>query len=180
MAETRVLVGVFGAAQGVKGEVRVKSFTGEPRDIAGYGPLTTADGGRSFALLSLRPLKGDMLVARVAGVESRDAAAALTNTQLFIARDRLPPPGPDEFYHVDLIGLRAETEGGAHLGRVRAIENHGAGDIVEIGPDGPGDTLLVPFTLDFVPVVDFAAGRIVVAQGALLPEEEGDAAVDGP
>ena len=178
MDVTRVLVGVFGAPQGVKGEVRIKSYTGEPRDIGAYGPLTTADGVRSFAILSLRPLKDDMLVARIAGVDDRDAAARLTNTELFIPRDRLPPPAPDEFYHVDLIGLAAEDEDGAALGRVRAIVNHGAGDILEIAPGGPGDALLVPFTLDFVPVVDFEAGRLVVARGALLPEDEGDAAVD--
>lgn len=179
MGETRVLVGVFGAPQGVKGEVRIKSYTGEPRDIGAYGPLTTEDGRRSFALLSLRPLKGDMLVARVEGVGDRDAAARLTNTELFVPRDRLPPPAPDEFYQVDLIGLAAEDEDGAVLGRVRDVANHGAGDILEIVPEGPGDTLLVPFTLAFVPVVDFEAGRVVVARGALLPEEEGDAAMDG-
>ena len=168
MDAARVLVGVFGAAQGVRGEVRIKSFTGAPHDVAAYGPLTTADGRRTFTLVSVRPLKGDMLVVRVAGVEDRDAAAALTNTELFVARDRLPPPEPDEVYHVDLVGLRAETEDGEALGRVCGIDNHGAGDIVEIAPGGSGDTLLVPFTRDFVPVVDFAAGRIVVARGALL------------
>ncbi|WP_237476808.1 ribosome maturation factor RimM [Lichenibacterium dinghuense] len=178
MGETRVLVGVFGAPQGVRGEVRIKSYTGEPRDVGAYGPLTTADGRGSFKLLSLRPLRDDMLVARVEGIEDRDAAARLTNTDLYIPRDRLPPPEPDEFYHVDLVGLRAEGEDGAALGRVRGIENHGAGDIVEIAPDRPGETLLVPFTLAFVPVIDFEGGRIVVAAGALLPEEEGDATVD--
>lgn len=178
MSETRVLVGVFGAPQGVRGEVRVKSYTGEPRDIGTYGPWTTADGSRSFKVLSLRPLKEDMLVARIEGVDDRDAAARLTHTELFIPRHRLPPPEPDEFYHVDLIGLGAEDEDGRALGRVRGIENHGAGDIMEIAPDGPGETLLVPFTLDFVPTVDFEARRVVVARGALLPEEEGDARLD--
>lgn len=177
-AGARVLVGVFGAPQGVKGEVRIKSYTGEPRDIGGYGPLTDAEGRRSFALLSLRPLRDDMLVARVEGIADRDAAARLTNTELFIPRDRLPPPEPDEFYHVDLVGLRAEGEDGAALGRVRGIVNHGAGDIMEVAPDGPGETLLVPFTLAFVPVIDFDGARVVVASGALSPEEEGDARLD--
>ena len=179
MGGTRVLVGVFGAPQGIRGEVRIKSYTGEPRDIGAYGPLFTGDGRRSFTVLSLRPLKDDMLVARVEGVEDRDAAARLTNTELFIPRDRLPPPGPDEFYHIDLVGLGAEDEDGAALGRVRGVVNHGAGDILEIVPDRPGDTLLVPFTLAFVPVIDFEGGRVVVARGALLPEEEGDARIDG-
>ena len=178
MGETRVLVGVFGAPQGLKGELRIKSYTGEPRDVGAYGPLTAGDGRRAFTLLSLRPLKDDMLVARVEGVEDRDAAARLTNTELFVPRDRLPPPEPDEFYHVDLVGLRAEDEDGAALGRVRGIENHGAGDILEVVPDRPGETLLVPFTLAFVPTIDFESGRLVVARGALLPEEEGDARID--
>ena len=179
MTERRVLVGVVGAPQGVRGEVRVKSFTGEPSDIGRYGPLADEAGRRSFAIRSLRVLKGDMLVARLEGVDDRDAAAALTNTKLFIPRERLPPPEPDEFYHVDLIGLSAEDEDGAVLGRVRGLDNHGAGDILEIVPAAGGETLLVPFTLAFVPVVDFAAGRLVVARGALLPEEEGDATVEG-
>ena len=178
MSGGRVLVGVFGAPQGLRGEVRVKSFTGEPRDIGSYGPLTTEDGRRSFAILALRPLRDDMLIARVDGVADRDAAARLTNTELYISRDRLPPPEPDEFYHVDLVGLRAEGEDGTPLGRVRGIDNHGAGDVMEIAPDGPGETLLVPFTLDFVPTIDFEGGRVVVAAGALLREDEGDARLD--
>ena len=178
MGDTRVLVGVVGAPQGVKGEVRIKSFTGEPRDIGAYGPLSAGDGGRAITFLSLRPLKGDMLVARIAGVDDRDAAAALTHAELFVPRDRLPPPAPDEFYHVDLIGLAAEDEAGTLLGRVRGIENHGAGDIVEIVPAAGGETLLVPFTLAFVPTIDFGAGRIVVAGGALIPEAEGDATIE--
>ena len=178
MAERLVLVGVVGAPQGVRGEVRLKSYTGEPRAIGGYGPLRDESGGRAFTIRSLRPLKGDMLVARIEGVENREAAAALTNTRLFVPRDRLPPPAPDEFYHIDLIGLAAEDEAGAPLGRVRGLDNHGAGDILEIAPPAGGETLLVPFTLAFVPVVDFAAGRLVVARGALLAEEEGDATLD--
>ena len=178
MAERMVLVGVVGAPQGVRGEVRLKSYTGEPGDIGTYGPLSDEDGRRSFAIQSLRVLKGDMLVVRIAGIDDRDAAAALTNTRLFIPRERLPPPAPDEFYHIDLIGLSAEAEDGIVLGRVRGLHNHGAGDILEIVPVAGGETLLVPFTLAFVPVVDFAAGRLVVARGALLPEEEGDATVE--
>ena len=180
MGEARVLVGVFGAAQGIRGEVRIKSYTGDPRAIGAYGPLSTGDGRRSFIVLSLRPLKDDMLVARIEGVDDRDAAERLTNTELFIPRSRLPPPEPDEFYHVDLVGLRAEDEDGAALGRVRGIENHGAGDIMEIVPDHPGDTLLVPFTLPFVPVVDFENGRVVVARGAVLPDEESDVRAGDP
>ena len=177
--EARVLVGMFGAAQGVRGEVRIKSYTGEPRDIGAYGPLVTEDGRRAFTVLSLRPIKDNMLVARIEGIGDREAAAALTNMRLFVPRDRLPPPEPDEFYHIDLIGLAAEDEDGVVLGRVKGVANHGAGDILEIAPGGAGETLLVPFTLGFVPVVDFTEAKVVVARGALLPEEEGDATMDG-
>ena len=180
MGEARVLVGVVGAAQGVRGEVRVKSFTGEPRDIGSYGPLATEDGRRSLTILSLRPLKGDMLVARIQGVDDRAAAAGLTNTKLYIARDRLPPPEPGEFYHADLVGLRADDEDGAVLGRVKLMVNHGAGDILEIAPAAGGESLLIPFTLEFVPVIDVASGRLVVARGALIPEDEDDATIGSP
>ena len=177
--DKRVLVGVFGAAQGVRGEVRLKSYTGEARDIGTYGPLSTEDGGRSFKVLSLRAVKDDILVARIEGIDHRDAAAALTNTRLFVPRDRLPPPDAEEFYHIDLVGLLAQDEGGASLGRVEGVENYGAGDILEIAPDRPGETLLVPFTLAFVPTIDFATGRLVVARGALVAEDEGAADMDG-
>lgn len=178
MAVSRVLVGVVGAAQGIKGEVRIKSFTGEPRAIGAYGPLSSEDGRRSFTILSLRVLKDDMVAARIEGLSDRDAAAALTGTMLYVERARLPPPDADEFYHVDLIGLRAEDEDGAPLGRVTGIENHGAGDILEIAPAAGGDTLLVPFTLAFVPVLDFEGERLVVARGALLAADE-DGAAEG-
>ena len=173
-----VLVGVFGAAQGVRGEVRIKSYTGDPRDIGAYGPLLSQDRERTFTIRSLRAIRRDMLVARIDGVADRDAAAALTGTRLYVERSRLPPPAPDEVYHADLVGLAAVDEDGAELGRVRGVENYGAGDLIEIAPDGPGETLLVPFTLAFVPTIDIAAGRLVVARGALLPADAADATMD--
>ena len=157
-----VLVGRFGAPQGVRGETRVQSFTASPAAIGAYGPLTDARGTASFAFERLRPLKDDMLVVKVRGVESREAAAALTGVELFVPRDRLPSPSEDEFYHDDLIGLAAVTADGRALGRVAAIANFGAGDILEIAPEGGGDALLVPFTRAIVPEIDFATGRIVV------------------
>lgn len=167
MAEAkRILVGIVGAAQGVRGEVRVKSFTGDPRAIGDYGALATEAGDRSFDILAVRPLKDDMVVVRFAGVADRDAAAALTNTRLYIDRAMLPPPEEDEFYQIDLIGLAAETEDGHPLGRVVGIENYGAGDLLEIAPD-TGESLLVPFTKAFVPTLDFDKRRAVVAPGAL-------------
>lgn len=162
----KILVGVVGAAQGVRGEVRIKSYTGDPKALGSYGPLET-DGGRAvLKVLGLRPLKNDMVVARFEGIEDRDAAAALTNTKLYVDRTRLPPPDEEEFYQADLIGLEAITPEGEGIGRVVAVQNFGAGDLLEIAPE-VGQTLLVPFTKAFVPVLDFEAGRVVVEPGAL-------------
>jgi len=160
-------MGVFGAPQGVRGEVRVKSYTQEPKSIAAYGALVDRSGRRAFVIEAARPLKDDMLVARLAGVSTREAAAALTGVELFARREQLPPPSADEFYHDDLIGLAALTTGGDDLGRVVAMRNFGAGDIVEIAPPGGGETLLLPFTRAVAVEIDFAGGRIVVE----LPRE---------
>ena len=157
-----VLVGRFGAPQGVRGEVRVQSFTGDPKAIGAYGPLTDAARRAEFVFERLRPLKAEMLVAKVRGVETREAAAALTNVELFARRDRMPEPSEDEFYHDDLVGLQAVTADGRALGRVVAVSNYGAGDIVEIAPEGGGEALLLPFTRAVVPTIDFAAGRMLV------------------
>ena len=157
-----VLVGVFGAPQGVRGEIRVKSFTADPSAIGAYGPLAGSGRGRVFAFERLRPLKDDMLVVKVAGVETREAAAALTGVELFVRRDRLPPPSAEEYYYADLVGLEAVTADGRSLGRVAAVSNYGAGDIVEIAPSGGGAPLLLPFTKAVVPTIDFGAGQIVV------------------
>jgi 16S rRNA processing protein RimM len=164
MADRLVALGVFGAAQGVRGEIRVKSYTADPIAIGGYGPLTDAQGARRFALKVVRPLRDDMIVARVEGVSDRDAAQALTGVELFARRSQLPPPGEDEFYHDDLIGLAAVTPQGEPLGRVVAVLNHGAGDILELD-----DGRLLPFTKAVAPEIDFAAGRIV-----LIPPTEID------
>ena len=157
-----VPLGVFGAAQGVRGEVRVKSFTADPKAIGAYGALTDKAGARVFAFESLRALKDDMLVARVKGVSTREAAQALNGVELFARREQLPPPGEDEFYYDDLVGLAAVTREGSRLGRVVALSNFGAGDILEIAPEGGGETLLLPFTKAVAPEIDFAAGRIVI------------------
>lgn len=154
----RVCVGAIAGAFGVRGEVRLKSFCTVPEDIAAYGPLTTEDGGRSFAVRLTRPVTGG-LGARLSGVETREQAEALRGTTLWAPRAALPSLPDDEFYHADLIGLPVFDPGGAPLGTVRAIFDHGAGDIVEVA--GPGGTLLLPFTRAVVPTVDLAAGRIV-------------------
>jgi 16S rRNA processing protein RimM len=158
-----IVVARIGAAHGLKGEVRVKAFTGSPEDISAYGPLSTADG-RTFVVETLRPAAGksaDMLVVRLKGVADRNAAEALNGVELFIPRERLPAPEADEFYHADLIGLGAVTSGGEQLGTVVRVENYGAGDLLEVAPRR-GKTLLVPFTRAIVPEVDLAARRIVI------------------
>ena len=162
----QILVGVIGAAHGTRGEVRLKSYTGEPGAVAGYGPLSTEDGKRRFTITGARPLKDDMLVVRLEGVDDRTAAESLTNIRLFIPRANLPPPEEDEFYHADLVGLSAETVAGVVIGHVVGLQDFGAGDLIEIAPPC-GESVLVPFTKAFVPVVDLAAGRIVVTEEAL-------------
>jgi 16S rRNA processing protein RimM len=166
-----VALGVFGAPQGVRGEIRIKSYTADPSAVGAYGPLTDAAGARRFAVGVVRPLRDDMVVARVEGIATREAAAALTGVELYARRSQLPPPEADEFYYDDLIGLEAATADGAPLGRVTAVLNHGAGDILEIAPAGGGETLLLPFTKAVAPEIDFAAGRIVIAPP---PEIDGE------
>jgi 16S rRNA processing protein RimM len=173
VAGRRILVGEIGRPHGVRGLVRLRSFTADPAAIAGYGPLTDEAGARRFAITLLG---GG--IARIEGVADRDAAARLTGTRLYTERDRLPPPGEEEFYLVDLIGLAVETEAGQALGRVAAVEDHGAGAFLVV-TDGRAEHLL-PFTRAVVPVVDLAAGRLVAAPPAevVVPPapEEGESA----
>jgi len=157
--EDLICVGAIAGAFGVKGEVRLKSFCADPRAIAGYGPLWTEDGARSFAV-TLGPAVSGGLSARLSGVTTREAAEALKGVRLHAARAALPAPGDDEYYHADLIGLTVTDPGGAVLGRVAAVLNHGAGDILEVRAPG-GEAMLLPFTRAVVPTVDLATGRIV-------------------
>jgi 16S rRNA processing protein RimM len=156
-----IALGVFGAPQGVRGEVRVKSYTSDPKAIAAYGALTDGRGAH-FLLESVRLLKDEMLVARVGGVATREAAAALTGTELFARREQLPPPDADEFYYDDLIGLAAMTRDGVRFGRIVALSNYGAGDILEIMPEAGGESVLLPFTKAVAVAIDFPGGRIVI------------------
>ena len=161
MAE-RVCVAQIGGAHGLRGEVKLKSFTGDPMAVREYGTLTTEDGAASFEIEALRPAKGH-LVARFRGIEDRGAAERLANVRLFVPRERLPPLEADEFYHADLIGLSAVKADGSEIGTVVAVHDFGAGDILELAPRGGGTSIMVPFTAAFVPKVDIARGRIVVA-----------------
>lgn len=157
----RLCVGVIAGAFGVKGEVRLKSFCADPTAIAGYGALQTEDGARKFTVTLTRPVAGG-LGARLSGVATKEEADALRGTSLYVERDRLPALGSDEFYHADLIGLEVRDTGGAQVGVVHAVLNHGAGDLLEIARPGGQEPLLLPFTRAVVPTVDLAAGRVVV------------------
>ena len=161
-----ICIGAISGAFGVSGEVRLKSFCTQPADIASYGPLYTEDGSRTFHVTLTRPVAGG-LGARINGVATKEQADALRGTSLFVGRDRLPALPDDEFYHADLIGLDAFDTGGELLGKVTAVHNHGAGDIIEISPTRHKSALLLPFTKVIVPNVDLGAGRIVVD----LPED---------
>jgi 16S rRNA processing protein RimM len=159
----RVCLGQIGAVHGLRGEVRLRSFTSDPAAITGYGPLET-DDGRVFEIERLRPAK-DHFVASFSGIRDRTAAEKLANLKLYVPRERLPAPtGTDEFYHADLIGLAAVDPAGRTFGTVIAIHNFGAGDLIEVRPDAGNQTELVLFDAINVPTVDVAAGRIVVAK----------------
>ncbi len=158
--DKRVCVGVVTGAQGVRGAVRVKSFTAEPADVARYGPLEDESGERQFALRLVGSAKG-VVIAQLSGIDDRDRAEALRGLRLYLPRAALPPAAEDEYYHADLIGLAATLADGTPLGQVCAVYDFGAGDTLEIErPQGP--SVIVPFTRAVVPVVDLAAGRLVV------------------
>jgi 16S rRNA processing protein RimM len=162
----RICVARIGAAHGVRGEVKLWSFTEDPAAVAHYGPLETQDGTRCFEIEALRAAK-DHFVARIAGVSDRDAAEKLRNIELYIPRARLPKiEETDTFYHADLVGLDAVTPAGARVGIVHALHNFGAGDIIEIAPAGGGDPLMLPFNETTVPKIDVAARQIVVVPPA--------------
>ncbi len=160
MADRKVCIGVIAGAHGVRGQVRVKSFTAEPRDVTAYGPVTDASGARQFDLRITGAARG-MMLAKIDGVGDRDAADMLRGTELYVDRDRLPAPDEDEYYYADLIGLDAVSTDGTALGSVRAMHNFGAGDMIEL-EDGSGKTELLPFTAAVVASVDLEAGVVTI------------------
>ena len=161
--EQRVCVARLGAAHGVRGEVKLWSFTADPAAVAAYGPFETADG-RAVEIEALRPAK-EFFVARLKGIADRTAAEQLRNAELFVPRERLPAPeDSDEFYHADLIGLAVVDASGAALGSVVALHNFGAGDIIEVRRAESRDTVMLPFTQAAVPEIDVPGGRVVVAR----------------
>lgn len=169
MTERLVLVGVVAGAHGVRGEVRIRSFTADPRDIGRYGSVSDEQGTRRFKLRVRSESKG-AVIARLDGIEDRDAAEALRGVRLYVRRAALPDPGREEWYHADLIGLRAERRDGTTMGRVKSVQNFGAGDLLEID-QLDGTTMWLSFTRSTVPDVDMAGRRIVIE---LPPEIEAE------
>lgn len=163
--DQRLCVGAISGSFGVRGEVRLKSFCAEPEAIASYGPLYTEDGSRSFTINLTRPVAGGF-GARLSGVLTKEDADALRGTSLYVSRDKLPSLPDDEYYHADLIGLDVLDTGGVLIGKVASVQNHGAGDLLEILVQGKREPLLLPFTVAVVPTVDLSSGRII----ANLPE----------
>ncbi|MEP9375819.1 ribosome maturation factor RimM [Aquabacter sp. CN5-332] len=167
----RVLIARIGAPHGVRGEVRLFAFGDDPLALKHYD-LTDAGGKRAFHIATMRAAK-DHFVARLKGVDDRNAAEALTNTDLYVSRDALPPADDeDTFYHADLIGLAVEDPAGMRLGTVTAMFDFGAGDILEYAPEGGGKTRLIPFTKEAVPVIDIPGRRVVVVEPAETEGEE--------
>jgi 16S rRNA processing protein RimM len=169
MPLSQICVARIGAAHGVRGAVKLCTFTEDPLAVKHYGPLVTKDRARQFEVTHVREAK-DHLVATLKGIATREEAERLNGVELYVAREKLPATDENEYYHADLIGLAAVNAAGEPLGRVIAIHNFGAGDIIEIAPPN-GTTMLLPFTNAVVPMVDLEGGRVVVE----LPDEiEGD------
>ncbi len=160
MADSLLCVGVVTGARGLKGEVRIKSFTASPEDVAAYGPVRDESGGRSFKIRVTGRAKGTV-TARLQGVGDRNGAEALKGLKLYVSRDALPKAEDEEFYHADLIGLEAVFADGEVLGAVTAVHDYGGGASLEVdgGPRGP---VMTPFTKACVPVVDLEKGRVVI------------------
>jgi|HubBroStandDraft_1064217.scaffolds.fasta_scaffold00146_30 16S rRNA processing protein RimM len=168
-AAKRLCVGIVAGAHGIRGAVRVKSFTADPSDIGAYGPVSDETGARHFALRVVGQTKG-VVLAELDGVTDRDSAEALKGLHLYVERTQLPPAEDDEFYHADLLGLSARLTDGTVLGQVTGLYEFGAGDSVEItGPAGA--ITMVPFTKAAVPVIDLAGGMLIIDPPAGLLEK---------
>lgn len=155
-----ICVGAIGGAYGVRGEVRLKSFTADAAAIADYGPLVTGDGAMEFDVTLIGTVKNGLSV-RLSNVATKEQADALKGVQLYVPRNRLPDTDEDEYYYTDLVGLEVRDTGGTVLGTVKSVQNHGASDLLEIQGPALKTTVLLPFTLAAVPTVDIASGRII-------------------
>jgi len=178
-----ICIGAIAGARGIKGEVKIKSFTAEPRAIADYGTVLDESGDRSFGIKVTGLGTGKslgMVFARLGGVDDRDVAEALKGTRLYVSRSALPEPSDDEFYHADLVGVRADLVDGGVLGLIREVHDFGAGSVLEIAGE-EHSVVMVPFTLATVPVVDLASGRVVIDPpvGLLEPVSPGEEEAEG-
>lgn len=184
MDRQRIRVGKVVGVHGVRGELKVKAFTEDPHDVAGYGPVEDETGTRRFVLATRGAAKDGVLIATIDGVTDRNAAEALRGLDLYVAKAALPAVAEGEFYATDLVGLTVVGPDGATFGRVERVLNFGAGDLLEVAADGAADTVLIPFTLAAVPEVDLDGRRVVIDPEAALPgdgpavggQEEGAAA----
>jgi 16S rRNA processing protein RimM len=170
MNDEMIFVGAIAGAFGVKGEVRLKSFTAEPEAIAEYGPVFIEDGTKSFNVSLTGQLK-NALSAKLSGVHTKEDADALRGLQLFVPRSKFPQLPNDEYYYADLIGIGVFDAGGTQMGNVYSVQNHGASDILEISQPGTSATVLLPFTRKNVPTVDTKASRIIIDPPDRLFEE---------
>jgi 16S rRNA processing protein RimM len=155
-------LGRISGAHGLRGEVRVESYTAAPEDIGTYGPLSDEAGARRFEIVSLRVVKGGAVIARLTGVATREAAESLKGVRLHVERAMLPEPDEDEWYYADLIGLKAIDAEGRLLGEVTGVQNFGAGDLLEIRFAEDGETAFVPFTSACAPRIDVAGGTLTL------------------
>lgn len=172
----RICIGAFAGAHGVKGEAKVKSFTAREDGVASYGVVESEDGKRRFSLKFIRVLKPGLALVSAPEIKSREDAAALAGLRLYVDRSKLPPAGEDEFYIEDLVSLDVVDDAGARMGRVAAVHNFGAGDVLELdGVPGRSGPVMLPFTRAAVPVVDIASRRIVIDRAALAEIEAGEA-----
>ena len=167
MLKDRILVGRFGSPHGVDGEIKLSSFTSDPRAIASYKPLLDESGKREFAILRLRARKENMFIVRVGGICDRASAGVLTNAGIYMPRAALPETSKEEYYLADLVGLRAVTGTGEFFGRVSNVFNFGGGDILELACANSGETVLLPFKKEIIPNINLEAGQVMV----LLPHE---------
>lgn len=165
-SSSRLRLGVITGAHGVRGYVKIRSFTQDPANIASYGPLYD-DEGHKIVILSITSEKGEVIVARVEGVDTRTGAEALRGTQLYIDRHLLPDLGNEEFYHADLIGLLAQDTEGNEVGMVIGVHNYGASDVLEIETRA-GKKMSLPFTHEAVPTIDILKGRVTVLKELMI------------
>lgn len=169
-----ILVGQVAGGFGVRGEVRVTAYTADPKALTAYGPLLRADGSPGLTLSAVRATK-DGVIGRATEIETKEQADAMRGLKLHVPRDRFPEPEEDEFYLADLIGVEARDGEGTVLGTVRAVQNFGADDMLEIAPAAGGPTWYLPFTKQATPELHLSEGWILAVRPEEIGEREPDA-----